>query len=177
MEYDLANEVEKDHIYIMDEKDQYSELKAMERTADGALVPFSQDFRVHGFDIYWDPVDPEDMTFMFVNHQLDHNAISIFSHRRGSDYLEHMETVESPLLHSPNNIVAMSKRAFYATNDMMFIRGALREITNNLGMALSHVVYRDDDGEFRVAAKNIRYANGIARNGEFIYVASCMDPG
>ncbi|KAJ1938873.1 hypothetical protein FBU59_004307, partial [Linderina macrospora] len=55
MEYDLANEVEKDHIYIMDEKDRYSELKAMERTADGSLVPFTQDFRVHGFDIYWDP--------------------------------------------------------------------------------------------------------------------------
>ncbi|KAI7834361.1 hypothetical protein BX661DRAFT_177081 [Kickxella alabastrina] len=166
-EYDFANEVEKDRIFVIDEADNYTEIKTYERAVNRSLKPFSQDLRVHGFDIYWDPADSNDMTFMLVNHQLDHAAVSIFSYRRGSNYMVHVETVSSSLLKSPNNIVAMSKRAFYATNDMKYTGGILRAVSNNLRLANGHVVYRNDSGKFNIGRtdKNL------------IYVASCTDPG
>ncbi|KAI8319834.1 hypothetical protein GQ54DRAFT_313183 [Martensiomyces pterosporus] len=54
----------------------------------------------------------------------------------------------------------------------------MREISNSiLRLPNTHVVYRSDSGDFRVAAEGIKYANGIARHGDWVYVASCGDPG
>ncbi|KAJ2013663.1 hypothetical protein IWW57_006026 [Coemansia sp. S610] len=175
--YDFAHEAEADHVYVMDEGDNYSELKVLERLGDSTLQPFSQDFRVHGFDIYWSPGSRQDMTFMFINHQLHQNAISIFSHEYGTDHLVHVETVASDLLNSPNSILALSKRAFYASNDMKYLHGIRRDISNFLRIPNTHVVYRSEQGKFSIAAKGIRYANGIAKHQDWIYVASSGDPG
>ncbi|KAJ2803552.1 hypothetical protein H4R20_002848 [Coemansia guatemalensis] len=176
-EYDFIHESETDHVYVMGEDDSYTEIRLLEPSADGGNAAFSQDLRVHGFDIFWDSDDPQRMTFMFVNHQLDHDAVSIFSYISGSDHMLHLETVKSELLWSANNIVAMSHREFYATNDMRFPRGIMREVSSNLRLADGHVVYRNHSGHFSVAASNIRYPNGIARHQDQIYVASCTDPG
>ncbi|KAJ2438447.1 hypothetical protein GGF42_008290 [Coemansia sp. RSA 2424] len=175
--YDLTHEKEADRVYVMDENDSYSEIRVLERSSDGSLQSFVQDFRVHGFDIHWSPGARQEMTFMFVNHQLQKNAVSIFSHIRGTDYMVHEETITSDLLNSPNNILAMSKRAFYATNDMKYVRGVMREVYNYLRLPAAHVVYRSEQGEFSIAAKGIRYANGIARHQDWIYVAASSDPG
>ncbi|KAJ2080665.1 hypothetical protein H4R24_002902 [Coemansia sp. RSA 988] len=176
-EYNFLHESETDHVYVITEDDRYTEIILLEPSANRGNVPFSQDLRVHGFDIYWDSDDPQRMTFMIVNHQLDHEAVSIFSHVSGSDHMVHIETVKSELLWSANNIVAMSHTEFYATNDMRFRRGIMREVSNNLRIADGHVVYRNHSGHFSVAASNIRYPNGIARHQDQIYVASCTDPG
>ncbi|KAI8319833.1 calcium-dependent phosphotriesterase [Martensiomyces pterosporus] len=175
--YDLSIEAEADSIYVMDERDQYSELRVLEHGSDGRLQPFSPSFRVHGFDIYWNPADSNDMTFIFVNHQLGGKAVSIFSHVRGTDFLVHVETVRSELLISPNNILALSKRSFYVTNDMKYARGLMREVSNSvLRLPNTYVLHRSESGDFRVAAEGIRSANGIARYGEWVYVTSCGDP-
>ncbi|KAJ2552833.1 hypothetical protein EV175_003164 [Coemansia sp. RSA 1933] len=177
-EYDMSFESEVDRIYVMDENNKYSGIAVLEASHDGSsLQPFSQDFRVHGFDIYTDPDNPHAMTFMFVNHQIAHDAVSIFSHIRGSDHMVHVETVHSELLHSTNNVLAMSKRAFYATNDMKFTKGIMRAVSSNARLPDGHVVYHSEDGVFSVAASNIRYPNGIAKHNDWIYVASCTDPG
>ncbi|KAJ2747386.1 hypothetical protein GGI20_000524 [Coemansia sp. BCRC 34301] len=175
--YDFVHEKEADRVYVMDENDSYSEIRVLEKSSDGSLQPFAQDFRVHGFDIHWSPRAHQEMTFMFVNHQLQQNAVSIFSHIRGTDYIVHEETVASDLLNSPNNILAMSKRAFYATNDMKHVRGLRREVSNYLRLPNTHVVYRSEQGTFSIAAKGIKYANGIARHQDWIYVAASSDPG
>ncbi|KAJ2605928.1 hypothetical protein H4R99_000793 [Coemansia sp. RSA 1722] len=176
-DYDYSFESQLDHIYVMDESNEFYDIKLVEKTSDGMLQPFSQDLRLHGFDIHWDPEDSADMTFMLVNHQLDHGAVSIFSYRRGSDHMVHVETVRTELLRSPNNIVAMSKRSFYATNDMKYYRGIMREVAANLRLPTGHVVYRDESGSFDIAANFVGYPNGIARDNDWIYVASCTDPG
>ncbi|KAJ1804855.1 hypothetical protein LPJ56_006639, partial [Coemansia sp. RSA 2599] len=64
-DYDFSNEAQQDHVFVMDENNKFSDIKFVEKANDGTLQPFSQDLRLHGFDIYWDPADPEDMTFMF----------------------------------------------------------------------------------------------------------------
>ncbi|KAJ2616944.1 hypothetical protein H4S08_000542 [Coemansia sp. RSA 1365] len=176
-EYDFLHESEADHVFVMAEDDSYSEVKLLELSPNGNAIAFSQDLRLHGFDIYWDPENPQSMTFMFINHQLDHDAVSIFSYLSGSDYMLHIETVKSKLLWSANNIVATSQKGFYATNDERFTRGIMRKISNNLRLPDGHITHRNSSGHFSIAAANIRYPNGIARYQDQIYVASCTDPG
>ncbi|KAJ2074342.1 hypothetical protein GGI09_008788, partial [Coemansia sp. S100] len=142
------------------------------------LVPFSQDFRVHGFDIYWDNLDPTELTFMFVNHQRKGGAISIFKHRLGAGYIEHVKTVKSPLLFSPNDVVATSRSTFYATNDLRHKSGILHKIEVLLGMPWGHIVYYGPEGITSKAYSGIAYPNGIARspNGALIYVSASSEP-
>ncbi|KAJ2662174.1 hypothetical protein IW148_003063 [Coemansia sp. RSA 1199] len=174
--YDVSREVEMDRVYVMREDDTYNEIRLLEETAEGTLILFSQSLRLHGFDIFWDPADPQHMTFMFVNHQPGHAAVSIFTYVRDADYMVHVETVATDLLHSPNNILAMSQRAFYATNDIKFDHHIMRTLSTNMRLAHGSVVYRNDTGSFSVAVAGIRYPNGIARHKDRIYVASCSDP-
>ncbi|KAJ2161903.1 hypothetical protein GGF46_001094 [Coemansia sp. RSA 552] len=176
-EYDFSHEAEVDRVYVMSEDDSFAEVRLVEAATNDALVPFGQDLRLHGFDIWWDPKDPRMMTFFFVNHQLDHAAVSIFAHTRGADHMVHVETVKSDLLASPNNVLAMSERSFYATNDVKYTRGIMRRLSPSLRLPDGHVVHRSDTGEVSIAASGIRYPNGIARHGDWIYVASCTDPG
>ncbi|KAJ2260481.1 hypothetical protein GGI01_002966 [Coemansia sp. RSA 376] len=168
-----------DHILVLDEKNTIHSLKVLERnTTSNMLVPFSQDFRVHGFDIYWDNLDPTELTFMFVNHQRKGGAISIFKHRLGAGYIEHVKTVKSPLLFSPNDVVATSRSTFYATNDLQHKSGILHKIEVLLGMPWGHIVYYGPEGITSKAYSGIAYPNGIARspNGALIYVSASSEP-
>ncbi|KAJ2699381.1 hypothetical protein H4218_002687 [Coemansia sp. IMI 209128] len=154
-------------------------LQVLEHNATtNSLVPFSQDFRVHGFDIYWDNLDPTELTFMFVNHQRKGSAISIFKHRVGAGFIEHVKTVKSPLLFSPNDVVATSRSTFYATNDLRHKSGILRKIETLLGMPWGHIVYYGPEGIVSKARSGIAYPNGIARSpgGGLIYVAASSEP-
>ncbi|KAJ1904373.1 hypothetical protein LPJ81_002528 [Coemansia sp. IMI 209127] len=144
----------------------------------GQLVPFKDDFRIHGFDLYWDDVDPMELTFMFVNHQRSGNGISIFKHKIGSNYIQHVKTVKSPLLYLPNDVVATSRTTFYATNELKYARGILRKFEVLLGMPWGHVVHYGYTGVFTKAYDGIAYANGIAKSpdGSIIYVAASSEP-
>ncbi|ORX69002.1 calcium-dependent phosphotriesterase [Linderina pennispora] len=168
--YNTDFEQYKDHVVVIDEQ----------RTQSGALVPFTQDLRLHGFDIFFDDLEPGLLTFMFVNHQRTGNAISIFSHRLGTIQLVHEETVSSPLLPSPNDVVAMSHTTFYATNDVRHTKGGrLRSVEEFFGMPWGHLVYRGPEGMFSIAAESLSYPNGITKSadGSLIYVACSSEPG
>ncbi|KAJ2616941.1 hypothetical protein H4S08_000539 [Coemansia sp. RSA 1365] len=174
-----AFEVQNDYILLMDENNNLELLQPMELdSGTGKLVPFSQELRVHGFDIYWDSLDPTELTFMIVNHQQSGSGISIFRHRIGTRYIQHVKTVKSPLLHSPNDVVATSRSTFYATNDMRSTYSIMRRIEIFFGMAWGHVVYFGHEGMFSVAADKIAYANGIARSadGNSIFVSASSEP-
>ncbi|KAJ2358754.1 hypothetical protein GGF43_000605 [Coemansia sp. RSA 2618] len=142
------------------------------------LVPFTQEFRVHGFDIYWDSLDPTELTFMFVNHQRTGDGISIFRHKIGTQFLQHVKTVKSPLLYAPNDVVATSRSTFYATNDMRSTSRIMRQIEIFFGMPWGHIVYYGHEGMFTTAAAGISYPNGIARSadGNSLYVAASSEP-
>ncbi|KAJ2786389.1 hypothetical protein GGI15_001561 [Coemansia interrupta] len=163
----------------MDEKNNVHELKVLERDSrSNNLVPFRQEFRVHGFDIYYDDLDPNELTLMFVNHQRTGSGISIFTHRLGTTYIQHVDTVKSPLLPSPNDVVATSRRTFYATNDMRHASGVMRRIEILFGMPWGHIVYYGPGGVFSKARTGISYPNGIARSadGELIYAVASSEP-
>ncbi|KAJ1850852.1 hypothetical protein LPJ73_003255 [Coemansia sp. RSA 2703] len=142
------------------------------------LVPFRQELRVHGFDIYYDDLDPSELTLMFVNHQRSGSGISIFTHRLGTSYIQHVKTVKSPLLPSPNDVVATSRRTFYATNDMRHGSGIMRKIEILFGMPWGHIVYYGPGGVFSKARTGVSYPNGIAKSadGGLIYAVASSEP-
>ncbi|KAJ1960545.1 hypothetical protein GGI12_003740 [Dipsacomyces acuminosporus] len=176
--YNPSFEQFKDHVLVVDEKNNVISLDIVEKSSSGTLVPFKQDLRLHGFDIYWDDVSPDELTFMFVNHQRAGHAVSIFKHRVGTSYIEHVETVRSPLIRSPNSILAVSRRAFYVTNDLRYLGGKLRKIEEFFGMPWGNVVYHGDEGLVSIAYSGLSYPNGIARSPDhsLVYVACSSEP-
>ncbi|KAJ1734415.1 hypothetical protein LPJ61_001085 [Coemansia biformis] len=144
----------------------------------GSFRPFTQELRVHGFDIYWDSLEPTLLTFAVVNHQQSGSGVSIFRHRIGTKVLWHVKTVKSPLLYAPNDVVATSHNTFYATNDMRSTNSIMRKIEIFFGMPWGHIVHYNHAGVFSVAASGISYPNGIARSadGSSVYVAASSEP-
>ncbi|KAJ2768940.1 hypothetical protein IWQ56_002744, partial [Coemansia nantahalensis] len=169
----------RDHIIVMDESNNLQDLSLVElERVGGTVAPFTQELRVHGFDIYRDSLDPAMLTFMFVNHQQSGAGVSIFRHKVGTKFLWHVKTVKSPLLPSPNDVVATSHNTFYATNDVRSTSKAMRGIEIVLGMPWGHVVHYNRAGQFSMAADRIPYANGIARSddGNSVYVVASSEP-
>ncbi|KAJ1646660.1 hypothetical protein J3B02_005114 [Coemansia erecta] len=115
---------------------------------------------------------------MFVNHQRSGSGVSIFKHKLGDSFIQHVATVKSPLLYSPNDVVATSRRTFYATNDVKYAPGFMRKIEVFFGMPWGHVVYYGPGGVFSKAHAGMSYPNGIAKSpdGGFIYVAASSEP-
>ncbi|KAJ2089474.1 hypothetical protein IW138_003363 [Coemansia sp. RSA 986] len=91
---------------------------------------------------------------------------------------KHVKTVKSPLLYSPNDVVATSRTTFYATNELKYVWGLLRRFEILLGMPWGHVVHYGHTGTFTKAYDGISYPNGIARSsdGSIIYVAASSEP-
>ncbi|KAJ1895265.1 hypothetical protein LPJ66_004693, partial [Kickxella alabastrina] len=178
-EYNTMYEQFSDHILVMDEKNNVHSLDILDRNSNTReLIPFTQDFRIHGFDIYHDDLNPTELTFMFVNHQRSGSGISIFKHQLNTTFIEHIKTVKSPLLYHPNDVTATSRSTFYATNDLKYAPGIMRRIEILLGMPWSHVVYYGPSGMFSKAKTGLAYPNGIARSrdGRLIYVAASSEP-
>ncbi|KAJ2887437.1 hypothetical protein FB639_001317 [Coemansia asiatica] len=137
--YNSSFEQFEDFVFVMDEQNNVQRLELLELDAKtNKLVSFKQDFRVHGFDIYYDDLDTTELTFMFVNHQRSGSGVSIFKHKLGDSFIQHVATVKSPLLYSPNDVVATSRRTFYATNDVKYAPGFMRKIEVFFGMPWGH---------------------------------------
>jgi len=125
------------------------------------------DFQPHGISLY---IDPEGRDALFViNHSGGTHKVEIYDLQ--PDGLVHRRTVKDPALVSPNDIVAVSRDRFYATNDHRFTSGLLKIGEDYLKLPLANVVFYDGRG-FQVAADGIGYANGIniSPDGRKLYV-------
>lgn len=104
---------------------------------------FAGPMQPHGIEIYTDPQDPE-ITHVFVVSHLANpdfyyakpptskikglERIEIFKHVHGESTIEHVRSVEHPLLRTCNDIAAAGPTAFFVTNDHHYIEGPLRAI-------------------------------------------------
>lgn len=123
-------------------------------------------------------------TLMVVNHLTEtEHTIEIF--RLSYDpaapgarqaRLEHLETVSGPALVSPNDVLAVGPRRFYATNDHAAASGLARSLEELLRQDKANVVYFDGSG-FAQVATGLTYPNGIAmtRGGTRVYVTETLD--
>lgn len=126
------------------------------------------DFHPHGISLYRSP--GKKLLFV-INHRDDGHFIEIFAFK--DMRLHHLESISGPLMTSPNDLIAVGPRQFYVTNDHGATSPLGKKAENYLQLAISYVLYYNGT-EFRKAAGDIAYANGIAlsNDGKTVYVAS-----
>ncbi|KAK3806873.1 MAG: hypothetical protein J3R72DRAFT_530700 [Linnemannia gamsii] len=135
-----------------------------------------------GLDIFEDPSTTNsntELTLMVINHRRTGSVVEVFEYTRGNggqDSLgsaRYVETIESELIRTPNDLVATGKRSFYITNDHYYKAGLWRQIEGFGRCAWSDVVYVSPEATF-VAYKGIASANGITanQNRTLIYVSA-----
>ena len=130
------------------------------------------DFRPHGISLFVGE-DGRDVLFV-INHQGGGHRIDVFDVEEGG--LIERETLTSPMLVSPNDIVGVGPDRFYVTNDHRYPSGWKRKLEDYLMLPLSNVLYYDGS-EFVEAASGIAYANGInvSPDGRTLYVCAVTE--
>jgi len=131
------------------------------------------DFLPHGISL-WRGENGEKRLFV-VNHPPGGGEfVEIFDVGDGGA-LTHLESVTFDALISPNDVVGVGPRQFYATNDAFFQKGILATFERYVPMPITNVVYFDGT-QGRVAAKGLTFANGVnqSADGKTVYVAELM---
>lgn len=142
------------------------------------LPAVAQGIWVHAIEIYADETDAEQLTVLLNSHRPPKNravshevgadsVIELFSTRAGSDELTWVQTVEHPLIRTPNNIVAAGKggKQFYFSNDHARKVHWTRALEVLKGEP-SDIIYCDASGavvECKVAADGLSFPNGEFR--------------
>lgn len=144
---------------------------------EGTLELVSPDapvgFSPHGINLLVQD-DGRDRLFV-VNHSLQgYHSIEIFD-LSSDGILSWQESIRYPELRSPNDVVAVGHREFYATNDRYFMDEPWTRVEAYLGLPLTSVSYYDGS-QGRIVADGLMYANGIDQSpdGSQIYVAEVL---
>lgn len=132
-----------------------------------------EDFVPHGISLLTRQGAPDRL--FVVNHpRAGGHRVEIFE--IGEDgMLAHVDSITYRELSSPNDVLAVGPRSFYATNDRRYAEGFMSTLEAFLGLPLSGVSFFDgEDGS--IAADGLVYANGIAMapDGRTIYVAEFL---
>lgn len=129
-------------------------------------------FNPHGLYLWSN--DTEKRLFVVNHPTTGEEIIEIFS--VGADnQLTHLESVSFDAMHSPNDVVAVGPRQFYATNDKGYEGGIMEMLEAYLALPFSSAVYYDGKNG-SIAAKGLTYANGIniSPDGQTIYIAEFL---
>ncbi|PLK45365.1 SMP-30/gluconolactonase/LRE family protein [Emticicia sp. TH156] len=127
------------------------------------------DFHPHGISLFQSP-EGEKRLFV-VNHKKNRTSIEIFSFQ--DSILTHLETINSNLFASPNDLVAVGERQFYFTNDHDEEISEWRSKKDLLQIPMGNVGYFDGS-KVKIMADGFLYANGInvSNDGQKLYVAA-----
>jgi arylesterase/paraoxonase len=132
------------------------------------------DFHPHGISLYRAPDGV--LTLMAVNHPGvgKPSTVEIFevAQTNAGPSLNHVGSISGELLHSPNDVVAVGKDRFYASNDHGSETDFGMLLENYLMLPRASVVYYDGNA-FRTVADGLLFANGVnvSPNRAFLYVA------
>lgn len=132
------------------------------------------DFQPHGISLWKGPEG--DKRLFVINHPAaGGHAVEIFGvGERGA--LTHLETVAFEAMHSPNDVLAVGPRQFYATNDHGYRDGVLATLEAWLALPFASAVYFDGS-EGRVVQRGLVFANGInlSADGSTVYIAEVLE--
>ncbi len=138
-----------------------------------------EDFRPHGLSLY---SGPEGKRLFAINHPGDGTQpIEIFDVAYGADgtpMLTHAESIQDPLIISPNDLVAVGPRQFYAGNDFSIReRDGLDYQLELFGRLNRTTLVYYDGAQASVAARGLTYANGVnvSPDGRTLYLAETTD--
>lgn len=152
-------------IYLMD----FDEPHNVRRVSPEGM----DDFLPHGIDLWRGP-NGEKRLFV-VNHPTTGEEIIEIFDVAADGALTHVDSVSFDVMHSPNDVVAVGPRQFYATNDRGYEEEPMATIEAYLALPFSSLVYYDGEAG-RIAADGLVYANGVnqSADGGTIYVAEFL---
>ena len=130
----------------------------------------SFEFHPHGIDLW----ESSSETILYViNHRSDFSSVEVFNWDGAK--LKHKKTIQNELLINPNDIVTMGKDQFYLSHDHGSKNILLKKIETYSRMGRGYVTLYQE-GNFRIMAKSIAYANGMATSLDrgILYVASML---
>ena len=133
---------------------------------------FSGDFNPHGISLF---VDKQGVERLFVvNHFNGQHSIEVF--QPVDNRLIHLQTLQDPMMLSPNDIVAVGLNQFYFTNDHVYANGLMRIIEDYGRLKLANLIYYDGSS-YKEAAAGFSYANGInvSPDGEKLYLTATTE--
>lgn len=129
-------------------------------------------FRPHGISL-WTDADGTKRLFA-ISHPADGSqVVEIFDVTE--DGLTHVKGVSFDEMYSPNDVAAVGREAFYATNDRGYREGILATLEAYLALSFSGAVYWDG-AEGRTVVMGLTYANGInvSADGDQVYIAEFL---
>tara|TARA_R110002073_G_scaffold6985_8_gene40423 strand:+ start:5237 stop:6295 length:1059 start_codon:yes stop_codon:yes gene_type:complete len=140
------------------------------------------DFHPHGISL-WTGADGSQRLFV-INHRagLDGedggHSVEIFDVGEAG-LLNHVESISHDALLSPNDVLAVGPRSFYASNDRAYHSGIMASLEAYFGLPLASISYFDgttggSGGD--MVAHGIAYANGIniSADGAELYVSELL---
>ncbi|XP_067865998.1 serum paraoxonase/arylesterase 2-like isoform X2 [Heterodontus francisci] len=130
-------------------------------------------FVPHGLSTF---LDEDGTVYVFVvNHPRYTSTVEIFKFEEEQNSLIHLKTIQHELLHSVNDIVAVSSDSFYATNDHYFSHQHLKIWELVLGLSWCNVVYYSPS-EVKEVATGFKVANGInvSPDRRYIFIAESL---
>ncbi|KAJ5997442.1 hypothetical protein N7499_006162 [Penicillium canescens] len=182
--YNISARSRTDHIAVLDiDQPGLNGLYGLRQLQIGG---YHDDLDLHGFDVrniegrlrFWlinhrPPVDPVTGEFLDASTVGANSTVEIFDLDEASETLEHVKTVASEAIITPNGVaVEEDGLGFVITNDHNTKTGAFRGLEMLIGGG-SLAYCRSDTGKCHIAAdKGFSTANGIAhdKNGHY-YVA------
>ncbi|MEM7098937.1 MAG: SMP-30/gluconolactonase/LRE family protein [Pseudomonadota bacterium] len=140
-------------------------------------VDAPEDFHPHGISLWTgkDEFGTDEKRLMVINHaQTGAQIVEIFAVADGG-LLTHLESVSFEQMHSPNDLVAVGPRSFYATNDRRYRDGLMALLESYLSLPFSSAVFYNGQTGSTVA-DGLKYANGIniSKNGNNLYIAEVL---
>ena len=87
-----------------------------------------------------------------------------------------MKSIKSDLLHSPNDLIALSKDSFYVVNDHKYSKG-YKKILENVGLITAGNILLYQNDKFHLAADGLLYPNSYlvtVGRGAFVNLLSLL---
>jgi arylesterase/paraoxonase len=137
------------------------------------VSPEMENFLPHGISLWRGPDGAKHL--FVVNHPPSGEEIVEIFDVGPEGGLTHVESVSFAAMGSPNDVVGVGPRQFYATNDKRYKSGLMSTLEAYLSLPLTDVVYFDGE-QGRSVKDGMTYANGINQSldGSKIYVAEFL---
>lgn len=145
--------------------------------ADAMPVPLTggqpADFRPHGISL-WQGADGTPRLFVINHRSTGEHEVVLYDVAPGR--LQFVESITYPELTSPNDLVAVGPRQFYASNDRGYRKGTLMGVAEGLLQLPAASVSYFDGTNGRLAVEGLIFANGmnVSSDGTTVYVAECL---
>jgi len=141
-------------------------------SAEPALESQPAHFFIHGLTLHVDEAGGRHL--LAINHPVNREQEAEMVERfeeTAPGVFRHVETFTSPLMNSPNDLVAVGPRTFYVANDAV-AGGGWRAGAQQFGAGYSTLVYMDGN-EGTIATGDIASGGGVnaSADGALLYVA------